>query len=196
MRRIVCPRSQASKPSSATKRHIDCPGERGPYIASAGGRDCSIPAPLSCPRPGHRRPSPGVQQSSTGTGGWPWGLHRWWPGGTGGCVSVGCTGPELPCLCSVHVSPTQDPIGMVALRASQPHSKVPLGKGGERWGAEPTRGLHHNPTLVPMAGLDPAPPPAQLPHHTAGCGHQPLAPPEETGWEKLRLDRERLLFPL
>lgn len=85
---------------------------------------------------------------------------------------------------------------MVALRASQPHSKVPLGTGGERWGAEPTQGLHHNPTLVPMAGLDPAPPPAQLPHHTAGCGHQPLAPPEETGWEKLRLDRERLLFPL
>lgn len=159
MRRIVCPCSQASKPSSATKRHIDCPGERGPYIASAGGRDCSIPALLSCPRPGHRRPSPGVQQPSAGTEGRPWGLHWWWQDGKAGCVCTGCTGPVLPCLCSVHASCMQDPIGIHrdggTVGITTP-LQDPFGHGWGEVGSRAQPGAAPQPHSGPCGGVGPS----------------------------------------
>jgi len=73
MRLIVPPRSQASKPSSAIKRHIDSRGERGPHSPGC----CPAPAP-------HRSPLPlPAAPAATGPGAWPRRAAGGWRRGRG-----------------------------------------------------------------------------------------------------------------
>lgn len=157
------PCSQASKPSSATKRHIDCPGERGPCSPGGGGLGPLQPSAAFLSRV-WPPPAPG----GSGTGGHPLGLPGWGSAsslcaqrrprgldvqeeklhGRGGCRCAGCAGPGAPTAKFPPAAPQGDaglgcPPG-AAVSPEGPHHPHPI----------PTcsRGTHPAPASSPRCG--------------------------------------------